>query len=487
MPSDDEDRSKRRHRDPRMKKSKRSSKPDATRPSSSRQDSEERVSSSGQEGHERSSRRKKSSSRRSRTSHREEREEEAEQVGLPNPREENIFTRGIPAPPLAAAELNRTHRNEEIPEGFEDDQDADENGEEHDSVEAQDMYNGHQVLLEEDENEEDYNSKGEEVDGGETDHIPHGALDEDISPSGRAASAVHEALETCQWEDLYDLSAELEGEELKRLFEMPSKELQSTVFQTIVWKAPAALTLFLLELRSNELSVLCMARDADGNTALHLFCANVDSFEKRELVLLKHLVQGAPRSLQLPNSEGDTPLHLLVASKACSSGETSSEATAARAVSILLDESVDAAIIQDASGATPLHVAISHGSYELVLMKLLEVAPVASKVADERGMLPLHYVAAFWQTPFGPVDLLVRANPEALTATTVNGDTPLHLLISNNPGDVERLDSSMMKIVELLAGMSGDDRGETSTPGPIMMPNDEKVRMRTWFLRTYRR
>jgi len=90
-------------------------------------------------------------------------------------------------------------------------------------------------------------------------------------------------------------------------------------------------------------------------------------------------------------------------------------------------------LIQDSSGATPLHVAIAHHAAENVITALLEVEPSACKITDKRVMLPLHYAAALRYSPFAPIQAVVEANPSALTATTEDGDTPLHLLISNYP------------------------------------------------------
>ena len=66
------------------------------------------------------------------------------------------------------------------------------------------------------------------------------------------------------------------------------------------------------------------------------------------------MAKGVPRALQMPNS-GDTPLHLLVASKAC----TSAKAAVEEAVSLILGECIEATIIQDLSGLTPLHTELT--------------------------------------------------------------------------------------------------------------------------------
>jgi hypothetical protein len=293
-----------------------------------------------------------------------------------------------------------------------------------------------------------------------------------VSSRNSGHSELKEAIDRCEWELVNDITSSMDKSELKRAFEATAGDLHSTLFQDLIWKAPVGLVLHFVSHLEDDLPNLSMGRDRDGNTALHLFCANVEYFGQRELSLLSLLVKAAHHPLQMPNRGGDTPLHLLVASNGCiSSGSASSaEDGAVKAVSLLMDESIDAAIVQDASGATPLHVAIAHGAYDKVLLQLLEKAPVASKVSDEREMLPLHYAAAFWQTSPNIVETLVDVNPDALLATTVNGDTPLHLMISNSSNNNIKSIEKMVRVAEILAGM--DDGGL----GPIVIQNSEKVR-----------
>lgn len=477
MSSDEEHRSRRRHKDSRKRKEKRSGRLDSgsSRVGSSRSNAEEG-------SHERSGRRKTSSreaggqsSRRSRRSRREE--EEIPPTDIPNTREENIFTRGIPAPPLAAPGLS----NESGLEKTIDDRYLEEDEKHFDDDDLVDnrneIINGHRVMWGKDGNEDQDYAQGPED---KEDSKSRKPLEQ---PNSRMLLELREVLETCQWETFYDLVNKIRDDDVKVFCTSQNQELQPTPFHSIMGKAPAAISLFVLSLLETEASSLCMRRDAEGNTPLHLFCANVEVLGKRELLVLKQLAQGAPRSVPLSNSEGDTPMHLLVASHACSTTGQSTYAAAEKAVSILLEESRDAATIQDSSGATPLHVAISHGAFGRVLVKLLEAVPEASMVVDDQGMLPLHYAAAFWCGAPNFIENVLSANPDALTAITVNGDTPLHLLISNNPGESEKLDTSMIKIVELLVGLGGNDREPSPALGPIAIQNNEKVCAKCdWFV-----
>jgi len=297
---------------------------------------------------------------------------------------------------------------------------------------------------------------------------------------------IHRLLASGNWKKLYQALLQLKEQEpnrLRQILAATSADRQSTILQVFVWMAPVALTKFMVDLMPAQ---AFMNRDTDGNTVLHLCCANLEVSNKGKLDLsvLRELVQAAPRALQLPNNEGDTPLHLLMASPACTAPTTdfSLEAAAEAAVSLLIEASIEAAIIQDNSGATPLHVAISHRAHERCIIRLLEVAPVAAKVMDKRGMLALHYVGAFGASQ-GAVLRLVNAYPQAISQKTNYGDTPLHLLISNYPSDDEstNLDRNTTKTIELLMGMGQEDEDDPSPietgaqTSPVMIINDEKL------------
>ena len=360
--------------------------------------------------------------------------------------EDNVFTQNIPAPPLS---------------NDEDDNDAKD--------EQEIKLNGSQRFQQDDGSDH-------------TDPLSAKAVrqqlltatDEKQGPPTPAE--LQSALETCNWQEVHEFISNKGKETIEEHFATEFGEHRESPLHSIVSKGSPKFAKYILELLSPSLmETMGMTRDGDGNTPLHLYCANVDVITKEETAVLKHLAKGAPRALQMPNGGGDTPLHLFVASKACTSGDFAAEAAAEQAVSLLLGECMEVAIIQDSSGATPLHTAISHGAHERVLMRLLDIAPVAAKISDQRGMLPLHYVAAFWKTQFAPVEQLLKAYPEALTKATMNGDTPLHLLISNCQGGEDRLDRQTSKVIEILAGMNSFDDENDSVTSPVILSNSEKV------------
>lgn len=293
---------------------------------------------------------------------------------------------------------------------------------------------------------------------------------EDYERKSAHDSTLKDSLENCVWETMYHLLKTRDELELQQFFESTNDD-DELAFHVFLCKAPAALSLMLLDVLSDHiLEILCQARN-HGNTALHLFCANLEVIRKPDLILLIRLVDAAPRAVKLPNQQGDTPLHLLVTSRAACNHDDGGE-SAEQAVAILLEETTDILLLQDSEGATPLHVAVAHQAHTLVIVKLLEVD--ACQVPDNQGLLPLHYCAA--TKNMSSLQVIVAAHPHGIAATTVSGDTPLHLFLSNyneNDHDNNKPSRFILKCVKLLTG-NGISGGE-----PILIQNNEKVRLRT--------
>ena len=311
------------------------------------------------------------------------------------------------------------------------------------------------------------------------------------------ANDIHEAIKGGAWKAVFEFTLDpKQGYPFENLIEAFMDDRHYS-FHTLLWKAPPALTKAILQyIEENDASALAsllMTRDGDENTPMHLFCGNLPvlnkSVNKHELVVLRTLIKSNPRVLQCQNKEGDTPLHLFVSSMAATAGnDFANQAAAEQTISLLLEASVESAILQDSIGATPLHVAISHSAHERVLLYLLETAPVAAKIKDGDEMLPLHYAAAVGlRMTYAPIQTLIETYPEGLLAKTVHGDTPLHLLIANldenddnsQETDYSHLDRQSTKVVELLAGFASGDDGSPelllSRGSPVIIANDEKV------------
>jgi ankyrin repeat protein len=133
------------------------------------------------------------------------------------------------------------------------------------------------------------------------------------------------------------------------------------------------------------------------------------------------------------------------------------EAAAEQTLTCLLQMAPETATLQNEHGSTLLHVAIINQAHERVLIQLLQEAPEAAKITDSRGMLPLHYVAAFCsgKTPWTWTAELMKAHPESVRARTLDGDTPLHLLMSNASDYIKEdsfLDRNTSQLARLLVG-----------------------------------
>ena len=350
--------------------------------------------------------------------------------------------------------------------------------------------------------------------------VPAGAA-ADVDPNN-VAPDLHRDLGPSDWISFHrnlQLLSQRSDLIMKSIMETESERM-STPLHTAAWKAPPSLALLLIGLlpANRGLNGIFMCKDVDYNTALHLSCANLDakpsttadSGPKRiDTSVLEALVKTAPKAIIAQNSEGDTPLHMIVSSPAACHAAPSSrshEEALERAVSTLLDApdglGVEACLLQDTSGATPLHVAIASGCADSALLRILGACAAAARVDDNRGMTPLHYAAAFCfqrNQRGGPTPAVVRAlldaNPDAVVSTTHNGDTPLHLIVSNSGrseddiGGSSELDGPITRIVEMIMG--GRRREEAEVDGedddghealvdygsvcPLIMTNREKV------------
>ncbi|KAL3810245.1 hypothetical protein ACHAXA_008735 [Cyclostephanos tholiformis] len=318
-----------------------------------------------------------------------------------------------------------------------------------------------------------------------------------------------------------------------------------TAIHVAAWKAPPALVATMLRMATardggtTAIRELLGLRDADGNTPLHLCAGNLDhrpgegrEGEEKEgelnrlcLVALEEMAKLAPiGAWTVKNSEGDSPIHMLMSSPLCTCDLRSSSSSsrsgdgevrarlAMEAMSLALSspDAVQVCAAQDGSGATPLHIALASGARDCVVEALLSSYPEAARVEDERGMLPIHWAAAFCKTGHAAVRKLVDAYPEGLTRATADGDIPLHLAVSNAAMEDEsgdgragriptfigdcassRREMNRLKIVELLmydthryaAGSCGnstsrDSSSTTSSEGavsPILTTNREKL------------
>ena len=289
----------------------------------------------------------------------------------------------------------------------------------------------------------------------------------------------------------------------------------SSVLHMAAWNAPSSLMLLLLEVLTSDPTSISRTKkylvsgDADGNTPLHLACASLDSTKDTQITtpngnivapssdaidfsVIKNLLLLSPETLDLVNNDDDTPLHLMVASEAFRRNDrnVAVEAAAEEAIASLLNMARHLAVAQNDAGCTLLHVALANQCHERVLVQILTIAPESINVADQRGMLPLHYVAAFGGTPWNIANYLVEVSPDTICCQTESGDTPLHLLMMYAKGIVKErwehheavtpyidmqqslyhVDRQTAKLAELLAGTGA---GEDCSP--LLVQNTEDM------------
>uniref|UniRef100_A0A7S3L4W5 Uncharacterized protein n=1 Tax=Amphora coffeiformis TaxID=265554 RepID=A0A7S3L4W5_9STRA len=285
---------------------------------------------------------------------------------------------------------------------------------------------------------------------------------------------LHTFLRISDWQGLMERLEELQQGnmcEIQCSLSEENDELETPI-HTAAWKCPVEVTLRMLEITPpDERKALLLRRDECGNTVLHLCCANID--ERAEFTIMKNVLLLAPEALDIVNAYGDSPLHLLVSSPGYTkSHDFTVEIAAEEAVTSLLTLVEEQGTLQNNMGLTLLHCAIAHGAHERVVVQLLNIAPDAASVVDSRGMLPLHYCAAFGRIPWTFVQQLIEVYPAALLAPTVDGDTPLHLLVVNAQRQLNEaglLDRNTSKIAELLLSTP------RSQKCALFTPNNEKL------------
>lgn len=158
----------------------------------------------------------------------------------------------------------------------------------------------------------------------------------------------------------------------------------------------------------------------DGCLPLHKAVRHVDqSFDLVQLLLRLY-----PEASREQGPDGDLPLRAALGLKEPSQ----------RIVRLLVEECpASSLVVQDKSGRTPLHMAISQPTVPFELVQLLvERGPGALQKADTCGSLPLHVALASPRTAtLTYAKCLVEACPESLQVLDRDGRTPLAVAIAS--------------------------------------------------------
>ena len=318
---------------------------------------------------------------------------------------------------------------------------------------------------------------------------------------------LHDDMDKSEWTTLHKhlvllfAKPEMIPEAMKKIKPLDS----STPLHRAVWLAPPALTLLLILLGDSCREVFEIL-DNDGNTPLHLCAANLQISIANEKPFRKHddskvadntpadekgievintkiltsLVDASPEVAKKQNAGGDTPLHLLVSSPQASTLFHKSYQGIEEVLSSLVKADKNICKLQNGTGATPLHIAISNRCSDLILNQLIDYCPDCCAIRDKQGMLPLHYVAAFGHISLRSVKKIVDVYPEAIHQTSLNGDTPLHVGLSNAlvtmVNDNGKLKRRSLKLFEFLVVRSDQNSELDQKTDPLLICNNEKVR-----------
>ncbi|CAJ1948531.1 unnamed protein product [Cylindrotheca closterium] len=241
----------------------------------------------------------------------------------------------------------------------------------------------------------------------------------------------------------------------------------------IVWRAPNSfIKNFISSLPHRDTSETLSRLDSFGNSPLHLACSGLDVNVEKDSIdisVVEIISECGPETHEMLNKQGESPLALLMNSKALKADPAklkASEATAERLVRSMLagrKHLIKRKNMFDFK--TLLHTGASFGVHEKVLIALLELSdPSIAGMVDTSKRIPLHYIAGCVSGKRPQASLaekLVEANKEGVIRTNTSGDTPLHVFVSDITQRIkeeEDLNSpNTAKMAEVLLGSKEDE------------------------------
>ncbi|KAL3923598.1 MAG: hypothetical protein SGILL_001568 [Bacillariaceae sp.] len=222
-----------------------------------------------------------------------------------------------------------------------------------------------------------------------------------------------------------------------------STSLQAMPLHVLVGQKGREIHINDIRLLATETSI--RARDASGNTPLHISIKNKLRQHEIEYLLLEFtqsasiadneghlplhsairnelpeellltLLKAYPDAVRMKYSdEGFLPLHLAMKYRSGSSFTTA-----------LISENDKAPSIKTKSGFTPLSLALTHGADFVSVFALLDLYRDALKIRDAAGMVPLH-IAMMKGSPRTIIMALIEAYPDAISIVNDQGHTPFH-------------------------------------------------------------
>mmetsp|Transcript_37247 Transcript_37247/g.90453 ORF Transcript_37247/g.90453 Transcript_37247/m.90453 type:complete len:1344 (+) Transcript_37247:273-4304(+) len=250
----------------------------------------------------------------------------------------------------------------------------------------------------------------------------------------------------------------------------------------IVWRAPNSfIKNFISSIPYMYQSETLSRLDSFGNSPLHLACSGLEvdvAKDSIDVSVVEIISECGPETHEMLNKQGESPLALLMNSKALKADPaklSASEVTAERLVRSMLEGRTNLVKRKNMFDyKTLLHTAASFGVHEAVLIALLELTdPSIAAMEDTSKRIPLHYIAGCVSEKRPQVLLaekLLEADKEGVIRTTTTGETPLHVYVSNitqRIKDEEELNSTnTTKMTEILLGSKEDE-----AKCPLLMKN----------------
>ncbi|KAL3930930.1 MAG: hypothetical protein SGBAC_011545 [Bacillariaceae sp.] len=241
----------------------------------------------------------------------------------------------------------------------------------------------------------------------------------------------------------------------------------------IVWRAPNSfIKTFISSIPYRDQNETLGRLDSFGNSPLHLACSGLEVDVEKDSIdvtVVEMISECGPETHEMLNKQGESPLALLMNSKALKADPKliASEAIAERLVRSMLEGRTHLIKRKNMFDyKTLFHTGASFGVHEGVLMALLELSePSIASMQDTSKRIPLHYIAGCVSEKRPQVliaEKLVKANEEGVIRTNSAGDTPLHVYVSNivqRIKDEGELNSpNTTKMAEILLGSKEDEK-----------------------------
>jgi ankyrin repeat protein len=159
--------------------------------------------------------------------------------------------------------------------------------------------------------------------------------------------------------------------------------------------------------------------DSKGWAPLHHLCVSVSNHvdDDETMQVLNLLIDKYQEAAGHADNEGSLPIHL------------ASQLRSGEFCQILINAAPDSVSIVDSEGCMPLHYLCENDQVDdtaatQVLKLLIDKYPEAIRHANNRGSLPIH-LASRWRSSES-VSVLVNAYPGSVSTPDVNGELPLH-------------------------------------------------------------